>query len=66
VNCPPFPVILSFWVELVGACNSIKGKREMKRNREKIKEKGSTNISHFYPRYTVRRSYFAKRFHKTD
>jgi hypothetical protein len=24
VNCPPFPISLSFWVELVGACNSIK------------------------------------------
>jgi hypothetical protein len=23
VNCPPFPISLSFWVELVGACNSI-------------------------------------------
>jgi hypothetical protein len=22
VNCPPFPISLSFWVELVGACNS--------------------------------------------
>jgi hypothetical protein len=25
VNCPPFPISLSFWVELVGACNSIVG-----------------------------------------
>jgi hypothetical protein len=24
VNCPPFPISLSFWVELVGACNSIR------------------------------------------
>jgi len=23
VNCPPLPISLSFWVELVGACNSI-------------------------------------------
>jgi hypothetical protein len=23
VNCPPFSISLSFWVELVGACNSI-------------------------------------------
>jgi hypothetical protein len=23
VNCPPFPISLNFWVELVGACNSI-------------------------------------------
>jgi hypothetical protein len=23
VNCPPFLISLSFWVELVGACNSI-------------------------------------------
>jgi hypothetical protein len=23
VNCPPFPISLSFWVELVGARNSI-------------------------------------------
>jgi hypothetical protein len=23
VNCPPFPISLSFWVELVGACNSV-------------------------------------------
>jgi hypothetical protein len=23
VNCPPFPIGLNFWVELVGACNSI-------------------------------------------
>jgi hypothetical protein len=23
VNCPSFPISLSFWVELVGACNSI-------------------------------------------
>jgi hypothetical protein len=23
VNCPHFPINLSFWVELVGACNSI-------------------------------------------
>jgi hypothetical protein len=23
VNCPPFLIGLSFWVELVGACNSI-------------------------------------------
>jgi hypothetical protein len=23
VNCPHFPIILSFWVELVGAWNSI-------------------------------------------
>jgi hypothetical protein len=23
VNCPPFFISLSFWVELVGACNSI-------------------------------------------
>jgi hypothetical protein len=23
VNCLPFPISLSFWVELVGACNSI-------------------------------------------
>jgi hypothetical protein len=21
VNCPPLPIILSFWVELFGACN---------------------------------------------
>jgi hypothetical protein len=25
VNCSPFPISLSFWVELVGACNSIQG-----------------------------------------
>jgi hypothetical protein len=23
VNCPSFPISLNFWVELVGACNSI-------------------------------------------
>ena len=23
MNCPPLPISLSFWVELVGACNSI-------------------------------------------
>jgi hypothetical protein len=23
VNCPPLPISLSFWVELVGACNLI-------------------------------------------
>jgi hypothetical protein len=33
VNCPPFPISLNFWVELVGACNSIWYQSQMSRVR---------------------------------